>query len=252
MRQRVRNVKQPLRTLLYAVACLWLALAGGAGAFVALAAAESTSKGALPNGDWELIRDDDGIRTYRIQRPDSPLLAFKGEGVIDAPIDLVSSVCLDAERAGEWIGLLSESVVLRWLEEGRGYVQFTRFDLPWPVRDRVFVSRVVLDVDPDSYAATLSYHESDETPAIDDAILGSTAGTHFRMRPIEGGAKTFFTGIGIADPKGAIPVWLVNWAGRSVPHETLQALRRQVRKDDVSVSPLVESLYEGFEPGGDL
>jgi len=165
----------------------------------------------------------------------------------------VLSVCLDAERAGEWIGLLSESAVLRWLDDGEADVQLTRFDLPWPVRDRVFVSRVEIDVDPASRAATLTYfeshvsHEDDETLAIDDAIRGSTAGTHFRMRPIAGGERTLFTGVGIADPRGAIPVWFVNWAGRSVPHRTLEALRRQVGKPDVAVSPGVASLYEALE-----
>ncbi len=198
------------------------------------------------HGAWVLIRDDDGIRTYRMDRPDSPLLAFKGEGVIDAPIERVLSVCLDAERAGEWIGLVSESAVLRWLPGSRAYVQLTRFDLPWPVRDRVFVSQVELDVDPRSYVATLTYHESDEAPAIAGAILGSTEGTQFTLQPVEGGARTLFTGVGIADPKGAIPAWFINWAGRSIPYRTLQSLRRQAGKDDVTVSPVVESLYEGF------
>jgi len=88
----------------------------------------------------ELIREEEGIRTYRMERPDSPLLVFKGVCVIDAPVDRVLSVCLDAERADEWIGLVSESRVLRWIDGDRAYVQLTRFDLPWPVRDRAFVS----------------------------------------------------------------------------------------------------------------
>lgn len=206
---------------------------------------------------WELIRNEDGIRTHRMQRPDSPLIVFKGEGVIDAPVDVVLSVCLDAKRAREWVSLLSQSEVLRWMEDERAYVQLTRFDLPWPVKDRAFVSRVKLAFDPQSRVATLAYDESDEGPVIDNAVVGSTTGTLFKLEPLDGGARTYFTGIGIADPRGAIPVWLVNWAGRSIPHQTIEALRRQVRKDDVAVLPLVEALYAGFEipeargePGG--
>ncbi len=243
--------RSSLIALFAATAIAWLGLtaAGSARAGEADAAlvVETGPVAARSDGDWQLIREGDGIRTYRMERPDSPLLAFKGEGVIDAPIDLVLSVCLDAERADEWIGLVSESAVLRWLDDHRAYVQYTRFDLPWPVRDRVFVSQVEIEVDPDTFTATLAYHESPDAPAIDDAIIGSTAGTVFRLQPIEGGARTLFTGIGIADPRGAIPVWFVNWAGRSVPHRSLTALRRQVRMDDVSVSPIVASLYEGFE-----
>jgi hypothetical protein len=197
--------------------------------------------------DWELTRDEDGIRSYEMQRDGLPLLSFKAEGIIDAPIDLVLSVILDAERSTEWISYLSESVVVRWIDEPVGYVQFARFDVPWPVKDRVFISRVALEMDPETYAAVLSYHPSDDRAEFEDAILGSATGTRYILRPIDGGARTIFIGIGIADPKGSIPKWLVNWVGGSWPHETIQALRRQVRKDDVFVMPLIEPLYTGFE-----
>jgi hypothetical protein len=194
-----------------------------------------------------LTRDDEGIRSYQSRREGSPLLWFKGEGVIDAPIPLVVSVVLDAERAGEWISYLSESVVLRWIEEPVEYVQFTRFDAPWPVKDRTFISRVVLEVEPESYAASLTYHSSELRVDSKNAILGSVAGSHYLLRPIDGGARTHFTGIGVADPRGSLPTWLVNWVGGSWPHETIEALRRQVRKQDVFVMPLLQPLYAGFE-----
>jgi len=197
--------------------------------------------------DWVLTRDDEGIRSYEMQREGSPLLCFKAEGIIDARIDLVLSVILDAGRSKEWISYLSESAVIRWIDEPGEYVQFTRFDVPWPVRDRVFISRVALEVHAETYAAVLVYHASDDSAEFEDAILGSAAGTRYVLRPIDGGARTIFTGIGVADPKGSIPKWLVNWVGGSWPHETIQALRRQVRKDDVFVIPQIELLYAGFE-----
>jgi hypothetical protein len=182
-----------------------------------------------------------------MRREGSPLLSFKAEGIIDAPIDLMLSVVLDAERSTEWISYLTESVVVRWIDEPGEYVQFSRFDIPWPVQDRVFISRVAFEVDPETYATVLYYHPSDDRPEFEDAILGSATGTHYVLRPIDGGTRTIFTGIGVADPKGSIPKWLVNWVGKSWPHETIQALRRQVRKDDVFVMPRIEPLYTGFE-----
>jgi hypothetical protein len=196
---------------------------------------------------WKLTRDEDGIRSYRLQKEGSPLLLFKGEGIIDAPIDLVLSVVIDAERAGEWIDFLSESVVTRWIEPPGDYVQFTRFDLPWPVTDRVFVSRVELEFDPQTYSAALFYRSCEDQVEFDDAILGSAVGSRYLLRPIDGGARTSLTGIGIADPKGAIPIWVVNWVGGSVLHNTIAALREQVRKNDVAVIPLLKPLYEHFE-----
>jgi len=209
------------------------------------AAAESATLEASP--DWVLTRDEAGIRSYKMQREGSPLLCFKAEGIIDAPVHLVLSVVLDAERSMEWISYLSESVVLRWVDEPIDYVQLSRFDIPWPVKDRVFISRVAIEVDPETYEAVLVYHPADDQVELRNAVLGSATGTRFHLRPIDGGGRTSFTGIGIADPKGALPKWLVNWVGGSWPHQTIQALRKQVRKHDISVMPALEPLYAGFE-----
>lgn len=244
-------VKMSKRILLSAVLPLALgleaaALGGGPSAdeqidAVALSAQLETSP------DWVLTRDEEGIRSYEMQREGSPLLCFKAEGIIDAPVDLVLSVVLDAERSKEWISYLSESIVVRWVDEPTEYVQQSRFDIPWPVKDRVFISHVGIEVDPETYAAVLVYHPSDDRVELRNAVLGDATGTRFLLRPVAGGAHTSFTGIGIADPKGALPNWLVNWVGGSWPHQTIQALRKQARKDDVSVMPRIKSLYADFE-----
>ena len=50
---------------------------------------------------WELMRDENGIRSYKRIVPGSPLLAFRGEAAIDAPIDRVMSV-LQQELRRSW------------------------------------------------------------------------------------------------------------------------------------------------------
>jgi len=197
--------------------------------------------------DWKLTRDEAGIRSYELKQEGSPMLSFKGEAEIDAPIDVVLSVLIDGARSREWIGFLSESVVIRWIDRPRAYVQFSRFALPWPVKDRVFVSRVVLEIDPETFAAAVLYQPTDDVVDFENAILGNASGTRYLIQPIDGGSRTNFIGIGVADPNGSIPKWLVNLVGGSVLHNTIEALREQVRKDDVFVIPLIESLYVGFE-----
>lgn len=239
------------RTLVHAAAVLALALGtpalGGESADPPRLEPAGDSRRLDSKPDWILKRDEQGIRSYEKKLDGSPLLSFKAEGVIDAPIDLVLSVLLDADRSSEWISHLSESAILRWIEEPREYVQLSRFDVPWPVSDRMFVSRVALDIDPATYTAVIVYLPADDQVDPRDAVLGSATGSRFVLRPIDGGARTDFVGIGVADPKGAIPAWIVNWVGGSWPHQTIEALRRQVRKDDVVVTPMIASLYAGFE-----
>jgi len=241
------------RTLVHAAVVLVFALSGpalgrdgGSATDVRLEpAGDSRRLDSQP--DWVLTRDEQGIRSYEKKQADSPLLSFKAEGVIDAPIDLVLSVLLDAERSDEWISHLSESSVLRWIEEPGEFVQLSRFDLPWPVMDRMFVSRITLEVDPETFTAVIDYLPTDDPVEPKDAVLGSATGSRFVLRPIDRGTRTDFVGIGVADPKGAIPTWIVNWVGGSWPHQTIEALRKQVRKHDVVVRPPIARLYEGFE-----
>ena len=228
--------------LVLALALAGPAVAGGSPSDASLEpAADSLRLDATP--EWVLRRNEQGIRSYERKQVGSPLLSFKAEGVIDAPIDLVLSVLLDAERAGEWISHLSESAVVRWIEAPTDFVQRSRFDIPWPVKDRVFVSRIALEVNPETFAAVIDYLPADDGVA---QLHASAVGSRFVLRPIDGGRRTDFTGIGVADPKGAIPAWIVNWAGGSWPHETIEALREQVTKSDVAVTPEVARLYEAF------
>src|SRR5690349_8969755 len=62
-------------------------------------------KASLP---WEKIREQDGITVFRREVPGSPVLAFKGEGVVPAPIEKVATIIFDTTRAPEWVVDLAE------------------------------------------------------------------------------------------------------------------------------------------------
>ena len=91
---------------------------------VGVAAAEPSPQLALDAPGWELTRDEDGILSYKRVVDGSPLLVFRGEGVIEAPITRVLSVALDNTRVGEWIPGLAESTVVRWIKEPLEYIQY--------------------------------------------------------------------------------------------------------------------------------
>ena len=237
-------VRRPLRPAPAASVAGLLLLVVGAG----VAAAESAPQLALDAPGWELTRDEDGIRSYKRVVTGSPLLAFRGEAVIKAPITRVLSVALDTERVGEWIPGVAESTVVRWIKEPVEYVQYSRFDAPWPVRDRIFLSRVVMAVDPHTYTTEIRYHNIPETLDRDRGIQGYTGGSYYILRPFDQGRSTYFVGVSVADPRGSVPAWLVNWMGASWAHRTLRLLARQVAKPDVSDLPMIEPLFAGFEP----
>src|SRR5258706_1577765 len=47
---------------------------------------------------WEKIGDDEGIAVYKRDVAGSPLVAFKGEGIVNASILRVATVLVDSKR----------------------------------------------------------------------------------------------------------------------------------------------------------
>jgi hypothetical protein len=206
-----------------------------------LAAAQTDDAG------WVLARDDGDIKAYVRQSDDSRLLAFKVVAPIDAPIELVLSVVLDAEHAEDWLPRLRVSEILRWIDEPLSFVQYTEFNAPWPVGDRVFVSRVELRVDPETFAADIRYYDSEDAALNEAAIKGSAHGSYYLLRPIDGGRRTHFTAVSMADPKGRIPTWMINWIGRSWAPGAMSNLRDRVASPKAERLRNLAPLFVGFD-----
>jgi hypothetical protein len=175
--------------------------------------------------------------------PGSSIYSFRAESELDAPMVRVMSVLLDADRVDEWIDRLAESRVHRWIRAPIEYVQYTRFDAPWPVTDRVFLSRVLISIDPRSHDTVIEYHNTKEEPPEGRWLRGYAGGSYYELKPLDGGDRTALLAVGVADPRGSIPVWLVNWIGASWAHDTVMALRAQLARPDVENLPEFDLLY---------
>ena len=82
-----------------------------------------------PNVSWESLYSDEGITTERGLVDDSPFLAFRGTGIVEARIGKVISILFDHPRANEWVYELVASKTLRALSN-HGVVVWQRFENP--------------------------------------------------------------------------------------------------------------------------
>ena len=196
------------------------------------------------DSSWKQTRDEHGIRVFKRDLPDGKLLSFKAVGVIDAPIDIVLSIVLDQDRFSEWAEDRSSSRVVGWIRKPVEYVSYDRIDLPWPVKDRDFVTRVRIEVDPSDSTTKVSYSLSDyHVPSPQDAVRGSLVGSSYVLEPVYGGRRTRATGVAVTDPRGSIPAWVVNLYQRNWPYDTIMAMRDQAKKPDLVVLPRLRPLY---------
>lgn len=218
---------------------------------LALAIFWSANRVEAESLDWKLISDSKDTQVFSREVPGTRLVAFKGIGIVHAPIAKVANVLLDEKRAREWVYLLREMQILKRISE-REFIIYTWSSSPFfMVKDRDFVTHAKLDVDPVTHSVTLRCQstESDAAPPVAGRVRADVVESSFKLVQVDNGESTGGTTQVtvelLADPKGAIPKWMVNWAQRSWPVKSMERLRTQAAKPDVAENAFVKSVLQG-------
>jgi hypothetical protein len=187
--------------------------------------------------DWELVDDADGVRVWRREVPDSPVLAFRGAGEVSVPIGRLVGLLADSSLGPEWVDLLVES---RRLRESSGLetILYNRYDLAWPIQDRDYVMRRVLSIDPEARVVTAAYRsiEDSSAPIQDCCVRAETNPTSWRFTQL-GPSRTRVEVEVFTDPKGSIPAWLVNVVQSDWPRNSIRRLAERAAAPDVEPHP---------------
>jgi len=202
--------------------------AGGAGSAEAPAALP-------PLVGWEAIRDEDGIRVYRKEVEGSPVVAFRGEGVIEAPIARVALVQMDVAHTSEWVERVTEARLIE-ARSDTDFVTYSRISAPFPVSDRDFVNHAHVTFAPPSRIEIRLQSIEDARMPPGEAVRGQLLGSTFEFTAL-GPTTTRVVCEIHADPKGSVPKWLVNKFQKGWAHRTITQMRKQVTRSDV-VEPL--------------
>ena len=204
-------------------------------------ASSTPTSPSQPLPAWEKIGDSDGIIAYRREVQGSPLIAVKGEGVINASIVRVASVLVDTSRATEWIDRLVESRVVRQVSDTET-IHYDHIGTPIVMKDRDFVTRARLEFDSTGKKVILKMHSvTDPLAPPTDFVRGEIMQSYFIMTSIDQGKKTHISVEVHADPKGSIAKWIVNMFQKSWPHNTISRLRAQVAKPDIKDHPRLKA-----------
>ncbi|MET0595656.1 MAG: START domain-containing protein [Polyangiaceae bacterium] len=188
---------------------------------------------SAPLPAWEKIGDDDGIIAYRREVPGSPLIAVRGEGMVNASIVKVASVLVDSTRATEWIDRVVESRVVRVVSETET-IHYDHIGTPVVMKDRDFVTRAKLLFDNANKRVTVKMNSTtDPLAPPTDYVRGEIMESYFILTSLDHGTKTHVQVEVHADPKGSIAKWIVNMFQKSWPHNTISRLRAQVAKPDI-------------------
>ncbi len=198
---------------------------------------------------WEPHSDQDGIQSFTGQVAGSDFVAFKGAGVIDAPIAKVANVLIETSRHGEWVPSFGGMRIVRDLSENEKIV-YRHVLTPFVIDDRDFVVKVRVYKD-EAFGHLLFDFASvkdPDAPVIDGRVRGMLHSSGYRMWPIDGGARTMVIFTIHADPMGDVPAWIVNLFQNGYAQTNLENIRKQAAKADVSEHPRIKEEFRDFTP----
>ncbi len=175
---------------------------------------------------WELQRDRDGIQIYTRSVEGSKFKAVKAEMEIDAPIRELVGLVMDTDACPEWAALCKDSEVVQQTSETDLHV-YTLNDVPWPVKDRDAVARVLWSQDEAGIVTMRAELVSGFVPETKKAMRLTYGKTAWIFVPV-GPDRTRVISEAHLDPGGATPAWVTNMLLVDSPFDTMAGMRTLV------------------------
>ena len=187
--------------------------------------------------EWTEIYTRDAVTVSKQSLPDSRLVAFKGDTLYSEPLDKVLYVLLDHDHRVEWVDRLYINTMLEEVSPHE-YVLYQGYELPFIFSNRDYVYRGVVTQDASTGVVTLDldsieHPDAPETIGVRAELLRS----RYVLTPLGPNDTQLEVEI-VTDPKGAMPIWLVNLIQRSWPLNTLNGVRNQLAKPYTGHYPL--------------
>jgi hypothetical protein len=180
-------------------------------------------------GPWKFVRDDDGIVVYRRTVEGSSLDEARANGVVEAPLAAVLAVLEDADRGTEWMAHCVGAKIVERIDDHTRIV-YNRTHLPWPLADRDALVRGTRTFAAHEVRVEFTSTEDSRMPPVRGVTRMSVLRGRWILTPERKGQATRVEYQVLADPGGALPGWIVNWFSKSLPYETIENLRAQVKR----------------------
>lgn len=173
------------------------------------------------NTDWQLKKNDAGIKVYTRSVEGFPLDEFKGEMVLDASVNQIKAVIKNAAQMPQWVPDCEQVKLLK--KEGESQIHYSITSVPFPLDNRDAIIRYDFITTPKGLKITLNGLPG-YVPEKDDLVRIPYLQGFWLLEEVAPN-KVKVTYQVQANPGGAIPTWLANATAVNNPFNTLKNLR---------------------------
>jgi hypothetical protein len=216
-------------------------------ALPALASIEKYKYISLDDKTWTHSGEGDGIKTFIKEAKNDPLIGLRGQGIIDAPIAQVAQVIFDNSRATEWVDSLADTRIVKKISDYE-QIEYAHVSTPPIVlKDREFLTHASVHYRPKEKTIYVTLEPADNSLVPPTKYIRGTVNGGFLLKSIDDGKKTFLVTEMHGDPKGDVPKWIVNMFQGGWAKNTIERIRRQVKKPGIIGHPRVIEVMEKEE-----
>ena len=181
---------------------------------------------AAPPG-WKFLYEKDGFKAF--EHRGAPV-AYRAEGTVDVDILELAAVLVDIPRRTEWVSHLVENRLLEGDPQGHQVV-YSRYRLPWPVKDRDAVIESTVEMDEKRGWVHVQFWNvrSVAAPEHRGCLRVPLSEGDFTLEDTGHGSVQVTYTVRL-DPGGWLPDWVVRIFVRDAPAATLRNFKVQVLK----------------------
>lgn len=181
----------------------------------------------LNNSEWELRKDQEGVKLYTRIEAGQPLKAIKVETVFNVPLETCVAVLRDIDHLTELFPDVVEVKKIR--QDETSQVHYMHMKAPWPVADRDGAFGFQYAYDAKTQTATIEASMvTDAYPEQSGLVrLNKGRGTwkFKRVSATQTSLEYYFLG----DPGGKVPGWLANTVIEESPFKMIQNFHKLVK-----------------------
>lgn len=177
--------------------------------------------------EWQVAKNEDGIKVSLSEVPGSQYKAYRGETLINASVAKLRGLQEDVAGACAWIHECKSQKMLK--HEGDKAWTYTQINTPWPVTPRDSVLLVTTEEGADGSLTRKLKEVPTYIPEEKGFVRVSQVDGYWKFVP-QGPNKTQVTYQVHTEPGGSVPSWLANKFVVDAPFNTLKALKERAEK----------------------
>jgi hypothetical protein len=179
--------------------------------------------------NWDLIKEDNGIRVYSKSDPSSDFIEIKAVSEVESTIESFVALMNDVDNFKNWMHAAKEAKLIQRTGEFR-YTYYLLSDLPWPAQDRDVVLSLSIHRDPQTRAVYTKSRNVDGVVNEKEGIQRiQSVRTSWRFVPdSENKIKIIFHTRVLPNVK--LPEWLAQQIYHMGPYNTITNMRNMIRQ----------------------